>query len=914
MKAFSSKFKEFWQRQKKQASEMAGALHARKNQKNSSISLFKPHERKANFSLAVIINTIRVLVVIGLLVGCALLGSLLGVVQAYMSTTPPLDLEKIEDQAQTTFIYDAQGHELTPYKGLENRVWAPIKDIPIQLQNAFIAIEDERFRSHKGVDVKRLFGALINNLQNDSTNGGSTITQQLVKMRLIGNEHSYKRKIQEAYLAMQLEQRYSKDQILEAYLNTIPLGESNYGIKTAANDYFGKELNQLTLRECATLAGITRSPNWYDPRKNYYDRNKPEQTDDRTSLVLGNMYRNGFITKAQKEAAMQEKISVRKNPVTKKLYDMAYFIEYAISDVCTYMLKQRNLPDTKDNRTQMERTIRSGGYKIYTSVDPTVQHQLEKTILDWKSYPKTRYKRDQFNYTTNADGTRMELPQPQVAAVIMDWRTGQVKAMMGGRQLPTRMKEYNRSYQSTMPVGSSIKPIAVYGPALDKGASPASIFADIQAPVAGWGGDKGYPSNYDFKYTGPCTMRNGVRRSINMVAARTLFDVVGINTSTNYLVNMGVNRSHINSDGPGLALGTSGITPLEMAQAYSTVANKGYYQQSISFIRVEDSKGRVVLDPQTLRDRRQVFKPSSAWMLIDMMKDAVSTGGTGWRASFPNMTIAGKTGTNSEERGVFFSGITPYYVGTVWVGSDSYKPLAGSAGGSVCAPIWRNFMEPIHKSLQNKEIIADLPESLNLVKATVCSVSGKHATANCGKNLVTDWFLKSTVPQEDCDVHVNVQYCKDSGRLAGPYCPKDRLIKKPIILLPKGSVYSQAGSSILSTFFPNAYSQLPTPMDPLAIKQGDSRLKLYCNVHSAEKYQDVARDNAILEGQMIITRANRLLRENQSSLSQVQEQSLRDAMTRCMNLLSNPTSTAVDIINANATINGLLSQYLPGQS
>ena len=244
--------------------------HKNDKKKSKSFSLFKPRDRQPNYILSVLCTTVALLLVVVLVMGMGGFGLVMGVAKAYYDTTPELDVEKIETQNLTSFIYDCNGDLITAYRGSENRIWANFDEIPDQLAKAFVAVEDARFYTHNGIDIKRIIGAFVSNLQNNSTQGGSTITQQLVKNKLLSTEQSYKRKIQEAYLSVELEKKYSKDQILEWYLNTIPLGESNYGVKAAAKDYYDKDLSELTLRECASLAAITRNPTKYNPRRNYY--------------------------------------------------------------------------------------------------------------------------------------------------------------------------------------------------------------------------------------------------------------------------------------------------------------------------------------------------------------------------------------------------------------------------------------------------------------------------------------------------------------------------------------------------------------------------------------------------------------------------------------------------------------------
>ena len=272
-------------------------------------TIFRPEDRKPNFVVSVLLNTVRVLIVLAVLAGVAGLGALAGIAKGYVDTAPELNLVALDSQAQTSFIYDSNNNLITEYKGTENRVLVSLDAMPKRLRNAFIAVEDARFYSHSGVDLKRIVGAFVSNLSSSGTQGGSTITQQLIKNTLLSSEQSYKRKIQEAYLAIQLESRYSKDQILESYLNTIYLGENYYGVQVAAQGYFGKDLGDLTLRECAILAGATNNPYYYNPRRNLYTRKSEDKdyaavTNNRTDYVLRCMYENQYITREEYEAAL----------------------------------------------------------------------------------------------------------------------------------------------------------------------------------------------------------------------------------------------------------------------------------------------------------------------------------------------------------------------------------------------------------------------------------------------------------------------------------------------------------------------------------------------------------------------------------------------------------------------------------
>lgn len=767
-------------------------------------SIFKARTKKPNFVLSVAATTIRLSFIIALCVGLALLGAVIGIAKAFVDTAPTLDLAALDAQDKTSFIYDSEGNLITDYKGTEDRIMVSIDEIPEMLQNAFIAVEDARFYEHNGVDVKRIAGALVANFTSGSTQGGSTITQQLIKQTVLSSEQSYKRKLQEAYLAMELETRYTKKQILESYLNTIFLGGSYYGVRVAAYGYFGKELDQLTLRECAMLAGLTRSPNYYNPRSNFYTRNTegsntPDITNNRTDYVLRQMRENGLITAQQYNAALDRSTAsvLEKSPASTDMYAYPHYVEYAISDVVDTFLDLNGLEDTSANRYAMENKLRTGGYSVYLCLDTEIQEIVEDTLANWSDYPRLRDPSDKVYQSRNADGTYTEIEQPQAAACVFDYRTGELKAIVGGRYKPTTRKTLNRASGMTMPVGSSIKPLTVYAPAIDLGASPASIAYNMPVPISGWkdsSGKDSWPKNYGGGgYKGPQSFRSALRNSYNTAAAQILMTYVGVSRSVEYLHLMGIPDKNINADPFGLALGSSGITPVQMAVAFGTIANKGVYQQPLSFSRIVDSNGNVVVDMHQQQDRHQVFKPSTAYLVVDMLKEAVQSG-TGTKAKISSQVVAGKTGTNSDSKGVFFTGMTGWYSASVWIGHDNYKALSSKAtGGNAAAPLWQSFMEKIHKAknLDSREIIDGTPSDYNLVRVTTCGVSGQLATDACyndvnGYKTITDYWSADSVPTAYCSMHKSVSICTESGLLATDYCPSYSVESRGIVLIPRG--------------------------------------------------------------------------------------------------------------------------------
>ncbi len=358
-------------------------------------TLYRPRRTKPNFIFTVLVNAVRIMLVLVLLAVLAAGGALIGIGKAYVGTAPALDLALLSDQDKTSFIYDSNGVLLTDYKGTENRVMVNIYQIPEKLQYAFIAIEDMRFFAHNGVDFKRIIGSFVQNFLSNSNQGASTITQQLIKNTILSSELSYKRKIQEAYLAMQLETMYTKAEILESYLNTIYLGENYYGVSVAAEGYFGKDLSELTLRECAMLAGMTNNPYYYNPRRNFYLRQSdqtdyPALTNNRTDYVLELMYENEFITFEEYQSALDSATAHVTETSTiegEGMYPHAHYVEYAVKEVVDCFLDINGLEDTSENRYKMENELRTGGYHVTLALDSQIQQIVEDTLENWTGLP-----------------------------------------------------------------------------------------------------------------------------------------------------------------------------------------------------------------------------------------------------------------------------------------------------------------------------------------------------------------------------------------------------------------------------------------------------------------------------------------------------------------------------------------------
>ena len=649
--------------------------------------------------------------------------------ESLLDGCPELDLTKQENYSTASVIYDADGNWVADYGTNENIEWAGIDEIPKQLKDAFVAIEDQRFYVHNGIDLKRLTGAVIGQITHNANYGASTLTQQLVRNVFLTQNVSYQRKAQEIHLSLQLEKVMSKDEILEWYLNIIYLGDSNYGVKVAAQDYFGKDLDQLSLRECAMIAGLVQSPNEYNPRTNY-NSGDMSVTNWRTDNVLYAMYKTGKISEEQYSNALSDTVAVRTSSDRFKLYDYPLYVEYAVEDVAEQLLKQEGKEATTANLDDMKRQIRNAGYQIYTALDTSMMDTMQDAITNFSNYPRTE------------DGTEVE-----ASAVIMDQHTGRVLAMVGGREETTEPEGFNRAVDSTQPVGSSFKPLAVYAPALESGDYPGTTVLDVQTSIYGYGGDNSYP-NGDY-INGPITMRRALELSHNIPAARFLLEHVGIDRSFSYLTEEGFDPSHLDKTAAGLALGASSVTTLEMTAGYACLANGGVYIAPHAYITVKDRFGNLVLDESGV-ETHQVFSESTAWLVTDMMETNM-TEGLGVKAHLDTVKSCGKTGTH-EHQVISFGGYTPYYTSFLRVSADNYAYMTNSSSYYQAAPLWKSYMDPISEGGDpDKEIQEKTAEELGIQKYKVCTESGMLAQSWCPS--AEEYAAPNNAPTELCTGH-----------------------------------------------------------------------------------------------------------------------------------------------------------------
>lgn len=639
----------------------------------------------------------------------------------------------------TTIIYaesdtEGQYQEIEGLYDDENRIWVSIDQIPANLQNAFVAIEDERFYKHHGVDLKRTIRATFNYLAHDqdSSYGGSTITQQLVKNITGEKEDTPKRKIQEMYRAFVLERKLSKTEILELYLNTIYLSERCNGVQTAAKLYFDKDVSELTLPECVAIAGITQFPTKYDPILN------PENNKEKSRLILNKMVELGMISDAQREDAINTPLALNPNYEEVRAGTQSYFVDALIDDVL------KDLQKVGYSEAAAKKMLYSGGLQIYSTVDLEVQAIMEDVYKDDSNFPAGR------------DGLEIES-----AMVVMDPYTGEVKGLVGGRGEKTENRVLNRATQTVRQPGSTIKPIGVYGPALEYGViNLNSSILDAPLEVNGW-----KPKNSYKGYRGLVSVKSAVASSMNIPAVRVL-QQLGVENSFRFMTenlhisslveSREVNGKVYSDKGlASLALGglTDGISVLEMTAAYAPFVNSGVYSAPHLYTKVYDRNGKLLLERNGTKNVAMSEYAASA---MTKLLQGVVSGGTGSRANFGNMAIAGKTGTTSEDKDRWFVGYTPYYVSAAWVGFDSPKSLRYISGTNPALLVWRAVNERLHENLEKRDFPAydgKNSSDKNSVKVTVCSVSGKLANEYCGSCKVSQTFAEGAAPTERCNVH-----------------------------------------------------------------------------------------------------------------------------------------------------------------
>jgi len=846
---------------------------------NNKNNTKKKMKKKKKFSI------IRLIIVIILMVAFIGAGAVGGLVLATAKNAPEIDPTKISLLLnENSVILDENGKLIEKVQTNEYRTYVDLDKIPDHLEKAFIAIEDERFEAHMGVDIRGILGAIFDKFRSGGQlRGASTITQQLARNLYLSNDRSLDRKIQEAYLAIQIEKVLMKDQIMEAYLNRIDLSQRSYGVQEAAQTYFSKDVEQLTIAESAIIAGIVKSPPGYSPYNTVPIENVKNQEDvigeldidgkkyavvfnqaslERQRIILNKMKELTFITEEEYKAAVNEDIKAAIKPGQKKISGISsYFTDYVKTQVVDALVSKAGY-----SREDAERELYTGGLKIYSTMDISLQHKLEgiynnfgkvlfgdinkikgPMLIDWSAdkngniiddkrsivfykdsnlldsnmsliidkgtfnisedgnlviknnklniYSKSIDVQDYYTvddnknlvthttgslalaegsysisdakeiviksdylsknkdfYSTDENGNLIisskyffkdteGVVQPQAATVIFDYRSGEIKALVGGREIKGN-KLLNRATSSQRQPGSAIKPLAVYLPALDNGYTAADIIDDVP-----YYDERGtlWPKNWYPGFRGLTTLRQSVEQSVNVNAVK-LVSNIGVKTSMEYLARLGIIKedgkdnfvtreedtryNDENLSALGLGGMTKGLSPMEVTAAYGAIANQGIYTEPIAFTKVLDRDGNVILENKP--NKTSVVTPQVAYIMSNILNTTVTSGIAQRAQIFPNnakIPIAGKTGTTQDKGDIWFVGYSPYYAAGVWIGNDVPK-IKLSNSSSIAAELWSEIMKEVHSELSPKSF--DVPQGL--VTKQICIDSGKLATELCSRD------------------------------------------------------------------------------------------------------------------------------------------------------------------------------------
>ncbi len=762
------------------------------------------------------VRAIKVVLLIFLIILVTGLGLSFGFIKGLVDSAPDVSSINVAPSKFATVVYDTNGSEITRLVQTgSNRDYVTIDHIPDNVQKAFIAIEDERFYSHNGVDIQGIIRAFIVGISRLNFNeGASTITQQLIKNNVLTDWTSestfldkLKRKIQEQYLAIQIEKKLSKETILEYYLNSINLGQNCLGVQTAAKRYFDKDVSELTISEAAVIAAITQNPTGNNPITN------AENNNQRRTKVLNNMYKHEYISQAQLNEALADDVYSRvlaTNPVGTSLSTTSYFTDELIEQVAKALKEEKGYSDT-----QAYNAIYSGGLQIYSTQDMNIQKICDEEANNDKNYPARIdydlsyrltikkgdgntvsysendlvkfFKESKPGYTTiyndkdqaEADITQFKksvigegdtipaggevkyyIPQPQTSVTVMDQSTGEVRAIVGGRGEKVGNMTLNRATQTTKQPGSCFKVLAAFAPAIDTaGVTLATAIQDAPfaysngRPVRNWWGDS---------YRGFVTVREAITQSMNIIAVKTISEITP-QLGFDYLLKFGFTTlidhktledgSVISDIGQPTALGgiSMGVKNIEITAAYASIANQGTYIEPVLFTKILDSQGNVLIEKKP--SSRRVLKETTAYLLTSAMQD-VMTKGTGASAGLANMPCAGKTGTTTDNYDIWLCAYTPYYTCSVWGGYDVNTTLTNTG---FHLGLWRSIMTRIHQGLPAKNFV----QPTGLVTANICKKCGKLAVEGLcdqdprGSMVVTELFEEGTEPTEACTCHVD---------------------------------------------------------------------------------------------------------------------------------------------------------------
>ena len=790
-----------------------------------------------------------IIAIIGLGVMGAAAG--IGMFKAVLDVAPVPDPNDVAPSGYSTFVYDSEGNQIAKLVS-ENSNRIPISQDKVtdNIKHAFIAIEDKNFYEHNGIDISGIIRAGYKFVASGfkTKQGASTITQQLLKntvftgwMEEDGLSDQIKRKIQEQYLALEITKMLSKDEILLRYLNTINLGQRTLGVQAAAQRYFNKDVTELTISECACIAGITKNPSKYNPISH------PEENDKRRKDVLKAMLSEGYISEDEYKAACDDDVYSRiqaANQIVEKSETTTYFVD-ALTDQL-----YKDLLNAGYSENTAWSLLYSGGLRVYSTQDSGIQKIMDDVLTNEENYPdNTQWLLSYQLSITLPDGTTQNYsnemlqkyykenvdrnfdmlfpskeeaealaaeykdlmlaetggdfeaerisvtPQPQISMVLMDQKTGYVLAMVGGRGKKEGSRTLNRATSSTRSPGSTFKVLATYAPGIDTGLLTLATVRN-DAP---FNYNDGTPvNNYDMSFNGLTSVRVGIQNSVNIVAVKNL-TVITPQLGYDYLLNFGfttlVDNVEVNGEiksdiVQSLTLGglTKGVTCYEMTAAYASIANDGVYNAPKLYTKVLDREGNVILD-NTGDTSRRVLKESTAFLLTSAMKDVVNQG-TGNPCKFPGMSIAGKTGTSNEYRDVWFAGFTPYYTCAIWEGFDNNEPMKGE-NKTLHKKLWNMVMSQVHQDLPD---IGFSEKPADVVQATVCSRSGKLPIPGlCDGTLITEYFAEGTVPTETCDVHYAGEYCAYCNLPATECCPFK--VEGVIEMIPVEPAVLQPGSA-----------------------------------------------------------------------------------------------------------------------
>ncbi|MCR5144983.1 MAG: penicillin-binding protein [Lachnospiraceae bacterium] len=598
-------------------------------------------------------------------------------------------------QGQTSVAYDADDNILAVLKGDKDAYYVEDQDIPIYIKQAIVATEDKRFYKHKGIDFRGIMRAVVAIVkEGEVTQGGSTITQQLARTIYLSNERTWERKVEEMYIAAELEQKYTKDQILEFYINNVYFGDGYYGIQAAAEGYFGTDISHLSLSQMIYLCAIPNNPTLYNPRKN------PSNTIERRNRILKTMLDEKIISEDSYNTAITEDIKVLEKDTEETINNYAESYTYYCAARALMEMEGFEFEYTFDNEGQRVKyqsdynalysecydRLFSGGYRIYTSINPGQQEALQKAVDD--------------NLASFGEMNEDGVYELQGSAVCIDNKTGMVTAIVGGRSQEMSGLTLNRAYQSFRQPGSSIKPLIVYTPALERGYTPDTVVVD--EPIDGG------PVNGDGSYAGNMTLRNAVAYSKNTIAWK-IFDELTPQVGIEYLENMGFVKLESSDKRLPASIGgfTNGVSALEMAKGYATIVNNGGYRNPSCVTKITDASGEVLY--QADQTEQVIYQENACRQMTDMLQSVIDYG-TGRGYKLGNMPCAGKTGTTNDNKDGWFVGYTPYYTTSVWVGYDIPKTVEGLGGGTYPGRIWYQYMQNIHRDLPYTDFVKPISD------------------------------------------------------------------------------------------------------------------------------------------------------------------------------------------------------------